>query len=94
MIQRTEKGKRARQYFLESERQAKKPAVLTGPKLLAHAVLEANSMIEAQAKQIEELAPAAKSWENLAAPGSGYRDGQEPSVRLPRRDQVDLQGKG
>lgn len=80
MIQRTERGKQARQYFLECERQAKNPAALTGPELLAHAVLEANSMIEVQTKQIEELTPAAKSWENLAAPGGDFSVAQAAKV--------------
>lgn len=67
------------QSFVEMEKQLSVPT-LTGPELLAHAVLEAQSMIETQAQQIKELEPAAKSWENLAAPGGDYSVAQAAKV--------------
>lgn len=61
MIQRTERGKQARQYFIEMEGRAlATPALPQGSELLALAVIEAQKVITAKDEQIAELAPKAE----------------------------------
>lgn len=64
MIQRTDKGKQARQYFIECERRAKQsPAAMTRLELIQLAMtaeterLRLEAQNQQQAKQIEESAP-------------------------------------
>jgi anti-repressor protein len=40
---------------------------LTGPELMAHALIEANKTLESQAQQIEALTGPANSWDKLAS---------------------------
>lgn len=70
MIQRTDKGKQARQYFLECERRAKQPEPLTGPELMAKALIEADSMI----KELETRASTAEAVLESAAPALEYHE--------------------
>ena len=56
---------------------------LTGPALLAAAVLEAQTMIDAQAETIRELEPAAKSWKRLAD-ANGDHDVRDAAQILAR----------
>lgn len=72
MIQRTEKGKQARQYFIECERRAKEPAELSPEELMARAIKVADNTIKELEAKTRELEPAAKSWTYLAAPGGDY----------------------
>lgn len=72
MIQRTEKGKQARQYFIECERRAKEPAQLSPEELMARAIKVADNTIKELEAKTRELEPAAKSWTYLAAPGGDY----------------------
>lgn len=72
MIQRTDKGKQARQYFIECERRAKQPTgELSRLDLLQMAMDSEKQRIALEARNKELEAPA-KSWENLAAPGGDY----------------------
>lgn len=55
MIQRTDKGKQARQYFIECERRAKEPAQLSPEELMARAIKVADNTIkELEAKTADQ----------------------------------------
>lgn len=45
---------------------------LTGPELLARAVIEAQAMIQAREAQVAELTPRAEAWDALAATDGDY----------------------
>lgn len=70
MIQRTDKGKQARQYFLECERRAKQPAELTPEQLMAKALLQADSTI----KELEVRANTAEATLEAATPALEYHE--------------------
>lgn len=70
MIQRNEKGRQARQYFIECEKQAKAPAALSGPELMARALVEADSTIKAQAARIELDAPKVEHYDRFLSDDS------------------------
>ncbi|WNO28394.1 antirepressor [Corynebacterium phage PSonyx] len=71
MIQRTDKGKKARQYFIECERQAKeKTNTLTGKELMAAALIEA----QATMKELEATTKEQQAQLEAAAPKVAYHD--------------------
>lgn len=91
MIQRSEKGKQARQYFIECERRAKEPAQLSGPELMAKALVEAQATLEAANNKVRELEAPAKSWNTMAAQGGDYSVSaaaktlsRDPNIRIGR----------
>ena len=70
MIQRTDKGKQARQYFIECERRAKAAPQLSGKELMARALLQADSTI----KELEARATTAEAVLESAAPALEYHE--------------------
>lgn len=68
MVERNEKGKQARQYFIEMERRAKAGpvALLTGPQLMAAALIEADATMRAQAIQIEAMRDDVEALDRIA----------------------------
>ena len=70
MIQRTDKGKQARQYFIECERRAKQPVELTPEQLMAKALLQADSTI----KELEVRANTAEATLEAATPALEYHE--------------------
>lgn len=69
MIQRTDKGKQARQYFIECERRAQ-PAELTPEQLMAKALLQADSTI----RELKVRASTAEATLEAAAPALEYHE--------------------
>nr|DAX51833.1 MAG TPA: AntA/AntB antirepressor [Caudoviricetes sp.] len=89
MIQRSPLGKQARQYFIECERRARNnvPA-LSGPELVARALIEAQNMLEEKDHQIKELAPRAGAWETFCG-SSGDMSVADTAKALNSRRGVD-----
>lgn len=68
MIQRSPLGRQARLYFIECEKRARNNVpVLSGPELVARALIEAQNMLEEKDHQIKELAPKALFADAVAA---------------------------
>lgn len=72
MVQNNDRGRQARQYFIECERRAKEPVQLSPEELMARAIKVADNTIKELEAKTRELEPAAKSWTYLAAPGGDY----------------------
>lgn len=70
MIQRTDKGKQARQYFIECEKRAQSAPQLTGAQLMAKALLEAESTM----KELEARATTAEAIIEAATPALEYHE--------------------
>lgn len=89
MIQRSPLGKQARQYFIECERRARNnvPA-LSGPELVARALIKAQNMLEEKDHQIKELAPRTGAWETFCE-SSGDMSVADTAKALNSRRGVD-----
>jgi len=89
MIQRSPLGNQARQYYIECERRARNnvPA-LSGPELVARALIEAQNMLEEKDQQIKELAPRAGAWETFCG-SSGDMSVADVAKALNSRRGVD-----
>lgn len=91
MIQRTDKGKQARRYFIECERRAQQPQPQL-PKDYASALRELAASVEAQElaeKRARELEAPAQSWEALAAPGGDFSVTEAAKV-LSRTEGIEI----
>ncbi|WP_413456042.1 antA/AntB antirepressor family protein [Glutamicibacter sp. FR1] len=107
MIQRTERGKQARQYFIAVEKRAVQaaPAKPSGAELLAMAVIEAQAMIAAKDQHIAALEPKA-DYADMVSESEGLRTlmdlandlkvhaaANQPGVKVYRDDVFDLAGE-
>ncbi len=90
MIQRSPLGRQARLYFIECERRARNnvPA-LSGPELVARALIEAQNMLEEKDQQIKELAPRAGAWETFCG-ASGDMSVADAAKALASRAGADI----
>lgn len=63
---------------------------LTGRELMAHALIEAQSVIEAAEKRVAELTPSAHSWDTLVADTAGDWSMRDAAQILARDPEIDL----
>lgn len=82
MIQRTPKGKQAREYFIDVEKRFRdqQPRELSGAELMARALVEAQSTLEARDARILELEAPASAWNDLASAKGDYSVGDAAKV--------------
>lgn len=79
MIQRTDKGKQARQYFIEAEKRLNQPLD----------EIEVAERYVAELKRNRELTPKAEAWDTLAGARGDYSV-EEAAKMLSRDDQISI----
>lgn len=67
MVQRTERGQQVRRYFIEKEKElrARPVAELTGPALMAAALIEAQQTLAAKDHELEQARPKAEAFDTF-----------------------------
>ena len=85
MIQRTEKGKEVRQYFIQVERDYNSPE-----KIMARALLMANNKVLSLETQVEELKPKALFADAVAASKTSILMGE--LAKLLKQNKVEIGG--
>lgn len=79
----------AQAYFAIRTREAETTPALTGPELMATALLEAAATLKAKDAQIAELAAPARAWNNLAS-ASGHYSVAEAAKILSQDDAISI----
>ena len=92
MIQRTDKGKQARQYFIECERRAKSPAELTRREILTLA-LEAEEKAEEQRQLAEKRQRALEAQAPAVAKAAAHSASEEWKGRQEFAREVQAWGR-
>lgn len=81
MVENNEKGRQARRYFIEVEKRFRtehKP--LSGDALIAAALIEAKTVLDRQAKQIEAMKPAAQFYADVTGSRSAIEMSQVAKI--------------
>lgn len=72
MIQRTDRGKQARQYFIEVEKRSKRSPVLSEDEIVHQALAITSRKVKELEARVTELAPRADAWDELASADGDY----------------------
>lgn len=74
MLQRTERGQQVRRYFIAAEKElrSQESTEMTGPELMARAVLEANRTIKALEATVAEQQPKAAAWDHIVSSAGSW----------------------
>lgn len=74
MLQRTERGQAVRRYFIAAEKELREqqPREMSGPELMARAVLEANRTIKELEARNGELTPKADAWDHIVSSAASW----------------------
>ena len=76
MLQRTEKGKQARQYFIEVEKKVKAQTPLEMLKIAVNELEQKEMQLQIQSNQIKQAAPKVDYYDNVLQSNSTYTTNQ------------------